>query len=155
MHVSKLVDKNAKNVIVSCIYRPPRGDSHKFLNEIKTVICKNHEKTLFLVGDLNINSLDYWKNPNVRDFINLISQNDVFPLVNRPTRVTKISVTIIDHVLPHTIIDSKVQSGIITDISNHLVVFALIKTSLVQSNIKKTLKNKILIKIVLNILNLF
>ena len=131
MHVSKLLDKNAKNVIVSCIYRPPRGDSHKFLNEIKTVICKNHEKTLFLVGDLNINSLDYWKNPNVRDFINLISQNDVFPLVNRPTRVTKISVTIIDHVLPHTIIDSKVQSGIITDISNHLVVLALIKTSLV------------------------
>ena len=138
MHVSKLLDKNAKNIIVLCIYRPPRGDSHKFLNEIKTVICKNHEKTLFLVGDLNINSLDYWKNPNVRDFINLISQNDVFPLVNRPTRVTKISVTIIDHVLPHTIIDSKVQSGIITDISNHLVVFAMIKTSLVQSNIKKT-----------------
>ena len=138
MHVSKLLDKNAKNIIVLCIYRPPRGDSHKFLNEIKTVICKNHEKPLFLVGDLNINSLDYWKNPNVRDFINLISQNDVFPLVNRPTRVTKISVTIIDHVLPHTIIDSKVQSGIITDISNHLVVFAMIKTSLVQSNIKKT-----------------
>ena len=137
MHVSKLLDKNAKNIIVLCIYRPPRGDSHKFLNEIKTVICKNHEKPLFLVGDLNINSLDYWKNPNVRDFINLISQN-VFPLVNRPTRVTKISVTIIDHVLPHTIIDSKVQSGIITDISNHLVVFAMIKTSLVQSNIKKT-----------------
>ena len=138
MHVSKLLDKNAKNIIVLCIYRPPRGDSHKFLNEIKTVIYKNHEKPLFLVGDLNINSLDYWKNPNVRDFINLISQNDVFPLVNRPTRVTKISVTIIDHVLPHTIIDSKVQSGIITDISNHLVVFAMIKTSLVQSNIKKT-----------------
>ena len=138
MHVSKLLDKNAKNIIVLCIYRPPRGDSHRFLNEIKTVICKNHEKPLFLVGDLNINSLDYWKNPNVRDFINLISQNDVFPLVNRPTRVTKISVTIIDHVLPHTIIDSKVQSGIITDISNHLVVFAMIKTSLVQSNIKKT-----------------
>ena len=138
MHVSKLLDKNAKNIIVLCIYRPPRGDSHRFLNEIKTVICKNHEKPLFLVGDLNINSLDYWKNPNVRDFINLISQNDVFPLVNRPTRVTKISVTIIDHVLPHTIIDSKVQSGIISDISNHLVVFAMIKTSLVQSNIKKT-----------------
>ena len=138
MHVSKLLDKNAKNIIVLCIYRPPRGDSHKFLNEIETVICKNHEKPLFLVGDLNINSLDYWKNPNVRDFINLISQNDVFPLVNRPTRVTKISATIIDHVLPHTIIDSKVQSGIITDISNHLVVFAMIKTSLVQSNIKKT-----------------
>ena len=27
-----LIRKNVKNVIVSRIYRPPRGDSHKFLN---------------------------------------------------------------------------------------------------------------------------
>ena len=41
--------------------------------------------------------------------------------------------------LTNTIIDSEVQSGIIkTDISDHFTVFALMKTSLVQSNIKKT-----------------
>ena len=123
----EIIRKNAKNIIVSCIYRPPRGDSHKFLNEIKTVICKNHGKPLFLVGDLNINSLDYSINTNILDFFS------VFPLVNRPTRVTKSSATIIDHVLTNTIIDSKVQSGITkTDISNHFAVFALIKTSLVH-----------------------
>ena len=131
--------KNAKNIIVSCIYQPPRGDSHKFLEEIKTLICKNQEKPLFLVGDLNINSLDYLINTNVRDFFNLIFQNSIFPLINRPPRVTKSSPAIIDHVLTNTIIDSEVQRGIIkTDISDHFAVFALMRTSLVQPNLKKT-----------------
>ena len=40
----EIVRKNAKNIIISCIYRPPRGDSHKFLEETKTLICKNQEK---------------------------------------------------------------------------------------------------------------
>ena len=41
--------------------------------------------------------------------------------------------------LTNTIIDSEVQSGIIkTDISDHFAVFALMRTSLVQPNIKKT-----------------
>ena len=134
----EIIRKNAKNIIVSCIYRPPRGDSHKFLEEIKTLICKNQEKPLFLVGDLNINSSDYSINTNVRDFFNLIFQNGTFLLINRPTRVTKSSATIIDHVLTNTIIDSGVQSGIIeTDISDHFTVFALTRTSLVQPNLKK------------------
>ena len=41
----EIIRKNIRNIIVSCIYRPPRGDSHKFLDEIKTIICKNHQKT--------------------------------------------------------------------------------------------------------------
>ena len=113
-------------------------DSHKFLDKIKTLICKNHEKPLFLVGDLNINYLDYSINTNVRDLFNLIFQNGIFPLINRATRVTKSSAAIIDHVLTNTIIDSEIQSGIIkTDISDHFAVFAFMKTNLVQPNIKK------------------
>ena len=84
----KTIGKNAKNIIVSCIYRPPKGDSHKFLDKIKTLFCRNQEKPLLLVGDPNINSLDYSRNTNVRDFFNLIFQNGIFPLINRPTRVT-------------------------------------------------------------------
>ena len=78
-------------------------------------------------------------NTNVCDFFNLIFQNGIFPLINRPTRVTKSSATISDHVLTNTILDSEVQSGIIkTDIRDHFAVFALMKTSLIQPNIKKT-----------------
>ena len=109
---------------------------------MKDHIIKNkfQEKPFFLVGDLNINSLDYSRNTHVRDFFNFVFQNGIFPVINRPTRVTKSSATVIDHILTNTIIDSHIQSGIIkTDISDHFAVFSLIKTNFKQTNIKKTI----------------
>ena len=104
----------------------------------RKVIYKNHETHLFLVWDLNINSLDYSINTTVCNFF-LAFQNGFFSLINRPTGITKSSATIIDHMLTNTIIDSEGQSCIIkTDISDHFAVFALMKTSLILSNIKKT-----------------
>ena len=127
-----IVNKTSKNVIISCIYRPPRGDAHNFLDEVKGHIIKNkfQEKPLFLVSDLNINSLDYSRNTHVHDFFNIVFENGIFPVINRPTRVTKSTATVIDYILTNTIIDSHIQSGIIkTDISNHFAVFSLIKTN--------------------------
>ena len=126
----EIVSKTSENVMVSCIYRPPRGDAHKFLDEMKGHIIKNkfQEKPLFLVGDLNINSLDYSRNTHVRDFFNFLFQNDIFPVINRPTRVTKSSAAIIDNILTNTLIDSHIQSGIIkTDISDHFAGFFYLK----------------------------
>ena len=82
--------KASKNVTIPCIYRPSRGDAHKFLDEMKGHIIKNkcQEKPLFLVCALNINSLDYSRNTNVRHFFNFVFQNIIFPVINRPNRVT-------------------------------------------------------------------
>ena len=84
--------------------------------------------------------MDYSRNTHVRDFFNFVFQNVVFPVINRPTRVTKSSAAIIDNILTNTLIDSHIQSGIIkTDISDHFAVFSLLKTNLEQTNIKKTI----------------
>lgn len=58
----------------SCIYRPPRGDPHKFLGEIKGHIIKNkfQSKPLFLVDDLNINLLDYSRNTHLHYIFSLV-----------------------------------------------------------------------------------
>ena len=50
-----VIRKTSKNVIISCIYRPLRGDAYKFLDEMKAHIIKIkiQEKPLFLVVDLN------------------------------------------------------------------------------------------------------
>ena len=75
----EIVCKISKNLIISCIYRPPRGDAHKFLDEMKGHIIKNkfHEKPLFLVVDLNINSLDYSKNTYFNDIFNFVFDQPV------------------------------------------------------------------------------
>ena len=100
----EIVSKASKNVIISCIYRLPRGDAHKFLYEMKGHIIKNkfQEKPLYLVNDLNINFLDYSRNTHVRDFFNFVFENGKSSVINRPTRVTKSSATIIDHILTNT-----------------------------------------------------
>ena len=90
-----------------------------------------------MAGDFNINSLDYSRNTIVYEFSNLAFQNSIFPVINRPRRVTKTSVTRIDHTLTNSIIDSPWHSGIVkTDISDHFAVFCLRKTNFEQSNIK-------------------
>ena len=109
------------------------------MDNIKVLInkFKGQEKQIFLAGDFNINSLDYSRNTKVRDFFNLAFQNSIFPVINRPTRVTETSATIIDHIFTNTIIDSSLRSGIgKTDISDHFAVFCLLKTNFEQSNIK-------------------
>ena len=80
----EIVSKASKNVVISCIYRPRRGDAHKLLDEMKGHIIKNkfQEKPLFLVGDLNINSLDYSRSTHVRDIFNFIFQICIFSVIN-------------------------------------------------------------------------
>ena len=84
--------------------------------------------------------MDYSRNTHVRDFFNFVSQNGIFPLINRLTKVTKLSATVIDHIVTNTIINSHIQCVIIkTDVSDHCPVFSLIKTNLEQTNNKKTI----------------
>ena len=71
-------------------------------------------------------------------FFNFAFQNSISPVINRPTRVTKTIVIIIDHILRNSITDSPLHSGIVkTDISDHFAVFCLLKTNFEQLNIKK------------------
>ena len=94
--------------------------------------------------------MDYSRNTIVRDFFNLAFQNSIFPVINRPTRVTKTSATIIEHILTNSIIDSPLHSGIMkTDISDHFAVLCLLKTNFEQSNIRN-----IIVKQEINLFNL-
>ena len=106
----------------SCIYRPPRVKSQFFLDNIK--VLNKFKGQIFLAGDFDINSLDYSRNRIVHDFFNCAFQNGIFLAIYGPTRVTKNSATIIDHILINTITDSPLDSGIVkTDISDRFAVF--------------------------------
>ena len=129
----EIIRKNQKNIILSCIYRPPRRDPHIFTSKVKELVERNKQKQkpLILIGDLNLNSLDYAKNNHVQNFFNLAFENGVFPVINRPTRIPKTSETAIDHILTNTILDFEVHSGIIkNDISDHFGIFCVLKTDL-------------------------
>ena len=105
----------------------------KFLEEIEQVIhnSKHSTKSFFLVGDLNLNSLDYASSTPVKNFFNLAFENGIFPVINRPTRVTWASATAIDHILTNTIMDQDLQNGIIKlGISDHFLIFTILNSKI-------------------------
>ena len=55
----EIENKNSKNILISPLYRPPRGNQSKFLEEIEQVAhnSKHSIKSFFLVGDLNLKFL--------------------------------------------------------------------------------------------------
>ena len=62
-----------------------------FKNYCKDFLRKKSasSKTVFMVGDLNINSFDYDNNALVKNFFNLFFHSGFLPLIQRATRVTR------------------------------------------------------------------
>ena len=109
----EIENRNSKNIVLSGIYRPPRGNINSFKDHLKTIMSKNSltNKHVFITGDFNINSLDYSSNEHVKDFFDASFQNNFVPPINHPTRVTRKSATCIDHILTNSFIDSEIETG--------------------------------------------
>ena len=107
---------------------------------------KTTDKTCFLVGNLNLNLIDYQSNAKVRNFVNLISQHSLVPIVNKPTRVTKNNATPIDYIITNSFTDQENYISILkTDISDHFPIFNISMKHGLDSNDKKvTIKKRII-----------
>ena len=124
--------KNLEILLITAVYRTPKGNNKLFKNFCKDFLNKQEmsNKAAFLLGDFNLNASDYDTNKEVKDFFNLVFQNGFLSLVQRPTRVTRTSATVIDHILTNRVLENKIQSGIIkTDISDHFPIFTVFKTN--------------------------
>ena len=82
------------------------------------------EKQLFVIGDINVSSLDYESNNTVKKIFNIIT---------RPTRVTRHSWTVIDHIVTNAILTKNISSGIVkTDISDLFLTFTYIDEEIIM-----------------------
>ena len=81
---------------------------------------------MYLIGDFNLNVLDYETNTKVKKKFNLIFQHGLIPVINKPTRVTRKSATAIDHIITNSISLSNFTTGIIkTDMTDHMPIFLI------------------------------
>ena len=87
-------------------------------------------KPYYLIGDLNINCLKYFKNEEVSTFYNSLFEYGGIALINTPSRVAKKSATIIDNVITTNIFkESLKKDRIKSSLSDHLPIFFSIRTS--------------------------
>ncbi|XP_065650727.1 beclin-1-like protein A [Hydra vulgaris] len=133
----ELKNKNTKNIIVNATYRPPSGNLKKYKTHLKsfiTAINKTRDH-VFLAGDLNIDLKKHASNNNVKNFLNTLLQSNLIPTINKPTRVTNNSSTLLDNIITNNFHNNRLNTGIIkTDLSDHFPTF-LVTNNIINNNI--------------------
>ena len=119
-----IVNSRKSNIIAGAIYRHLSMDLIDFnwnhLNKLLENIS-NEQKSLFLLGDFNVNLLNYSEYNQTNEVLDSLASNSFVPLILQPTRTTSHSSTLIDSIFSNVI-----DPGIITDtltatISDHLL----------------------------------
>ena len=125
----EIVNPKKSNIIVEVIYRHPSMDLTDFncsyLNQLLENISKE-QKSVFLLGDFNVNLLNYNEHNQTNEFLDSLASNSFISLILQPTRVTRHSNALIDNIFSN-VIDPDIISGSLTaTISDHLPQFAII-----------------------------
>ena len=119
----------SKNLLCCCLYRYPSSDITNFNNHISSILQKvqKENKSLIIMGDFNINLVNYDSHPETNDFINLMVSHYLLPRILHPTRVTDHSAMIIDNIFFNTLEFDTLSGNLLTKISDHFPQFLVIK----------------------------
>ena len=123
----QLNEKKNKKVTVGCMYRAPNTNFESFNQKFCEYMYIVKNKTFYLCGDLNINLLNYEKHADTNIFFNNLFSFGMCPLINKPSRITKDSATLIDNIFSNNIESNLLSGLLISDITDHLPGFCCSK----------------------------
>ena len=102
-------------------------------------------KSIFLCGNFNIDILKHNSNRGIKYFLDTMYAIGLYPLINRPTRISNQSFSLIDNIFTN-VTNYNITSGILINaITDHLSVFAIFTYPNPNRQIKKLyVKNALL-----------
>ena len=114
--------------MVGTIYCHPCMDIDEFnthyLPKILSRISKEtKQKDFVLMGDFNIDLLNYTTDTKVAEFLDKMHSSSFLPQITHPTRISKTLQTLIDNIFSTTIADESKTGNITTVISDHFCQF--------------------------------
>ncbi|KAK3105551.1 hypothetical protein FSP39_000258 [Pinctada imbricata] len=127
----EVVIPNNKSIFLCSAYRPPSAPTSwiEYLSDEITSACSCNNNEIILCGDFNI----YYLNDPPRYWTNALEQFEFTQVIDKPTRVTDKSATLIDHIYtnkPENFHEIKVS---FIAISDHYPVCVTRKTSCEKS----------------------
>ena len=124
-----VITKDSKSYIVGVLYRHPFStDVANFIDQLNQTLqdITSAGNKCVILGDFNIDILKL-ESAHIISYLNMLQSNAFHSIVDKPTRVTATSSTLIDHVLTNDAI-SQITPGILnSDVSDHFPTFVLIK----------------------------
>ena len=98
---------------------------------------QRESKYVYISGDFNVNIMPHLKGGlSIQEFKNIFSSNFCFSSINKPTRVTNHSASIIDNIYCNVPIQgSDYHAGVLTvSISDHYGIFCINNSSKIHNN---------------------
>ena len=93
----EIVNPKKSNIIVGVIYRHPSmnltGFTCNYLNKPLENISKE-QKSVFLLGNFNVNLLNYNEHNQTNEFLDSLVSNSFIPLILQSTKITNYSNTL-------------------------------------------------------------
>ena len=87
----EIINSRKSNIIVGWLYKHPSMDVSDFnKNYLDTLLDKlsKQNKQVFLLGDFNINLLNYNDHQPTNEYLDSLSSNSFIPYILQPTRIT-------------------------------------------------------------------
>ena len=96
-----------------------------YLNNLLEKVSKE-QKSAFLLGDFNINLLNYNVHSPTNEFLDSLASNSFLPYILQPTRITSHSKTLIDNIFTNIIFPDSITGNPTATISDHLPQFLIV-----------------------------
>ena len=109
-------------------------------DHFKSILPKLINKQMCIIGDFNINLLNFDSDTPTTEFVDNLLSCNFLPCINHPTRISHSSSTIIDNIFTNST-DSDITCGnILSQISDHLPQFLILKYAKMHNKTKTSSK---------------
>ena len=125
----EVLNPKKSNIIIGCIYKHPSMDLNYFKTNYLNILLDKVSKeqiSVFLLGDFNVNLLNYNDHNPTKEFLDPLSSNSFVPYILQPTRLTSHSKTLIDNIFSNTISPEAIFGKLTATISDHLPQFRIV-----------------------------
>ena len=107
-----------KNKVIGVIL--PNCKLRDFIFEREQLVSaiSQENKTVFLMGDWNLNLMNHSCHQVTGEFLDLKFSRMFFPLITRPTRITSHKVSLIDNTFTNELFNQSISGLFLNDISD-------------------------------------
>ena len=122
-------NKQGKNYLFSCIYRHPTLSFDTFNEYLQETLSNPavFNKHVFILGDFNINLLNYNSSTPITNYVNFLFSQQFLPYIIHPSRVSAHSSTLIDNIFSNITDNETLSGNILTKITDHFPQFLIVK----------------------------
>jgi hypothetical protein len=118
--------KTNSNLVLGVIYRRPGSDPRECVARLNDTLhlIEGERKLTLHTGDYNRNLLNAHNHLPTNDFIEANFSHSLFPVIDKPTRITATTASLIDNIFINSTEIANSKSGILLwDVSDHFPVF--------------------------------